>query len=84
MPEGDKLLEKMRRSKAGWKFNDIERLYISFGFEKHEGVNHTLFIHPDFLELRASVARHRNLAIGYIQYAIKLIEKLKKLKGEVR
>jgi hypothetical protein len=39
-----------------------------------------MYIHPDFPELKATVTRHRSLAIGYIQYAIKLIDKLKKLK----
>ncbi|MBI2252928.1 MAG: hypothetical protein HYU63_09370 [Armatimonadetes bacterium] len=75
----NKLLDKMRRSKKGWRFNDVENLYIGFGFEKYEGGKHTIFIHPDFPELRATVARHSSLAIGYIQVAIKLIDKLNKL-----
>jgi hypothetical protein len=80
MPKKDKLLEKMRRNKVGWKFNDLNNLYIKYGFEKCEGSNHTMYIHPDFPELKGTVTRHRSLAIGYIQYAIKLIDKLKKLK----
>lgn len=80
MSKGDRLLEKMRRSKAGWKFNDLESLYIKFGFEKYEGSKHTMYIHPDFPELRATVTRHSSLAIGYIQFAIKLIDRLKELK----
>lgn len=80
MPKKDKLLEKMRRNKIGWKFNDLNNLYIKYGFEKYEGSNHTMYIHPDFPELKGTVTRHRSLAIGYIQYAIKLIDKLKKLK----
>lgn len=79
MSKDEKLLEKMRRSKTGWRFNDIESLYMSFGFEKYEGSKHAMFIHPDFPELRATVARHRSLPIGYIQFAIKLIDKLKEL-----
>lgn len=80
MPKKDKLLEKMRRNKVGWKFSDLNKLYIKYGFEKCEGSNHTMYIHLDFPELKATVTRHRSLAIGYIQYAIKLIDKLKKLK----
>lgn len=76
----DVLLEKMRKNKAGWKFNNLDNLYIKFGFEKHEGSKHTMYIHPDFPELRATVTRHRSLAVGYIQFAIKLIDRLKELK----
>ena len=80
MPKKEKLLGKMRRNKVGWKFNDLNNLYIKYGFEKCEGSNHTMYIHPDFPELKGTVTRHRSLAIGYIQYAIKLIDKLKKLR----
>lgn len=63
------------------KFNDIENLYTRFGFEKYEGSKHTMFIHPDFPELRATVARHRSLPIGYVRFAIRLIDRLKKLQA---
>lgn len=82
MSRSDKLLEKMRRSKTGWKFNDLESLYIKFGFEKYEGGKHTMYIYPNFPELRATVTRHKSLAIGYIQHAIKLIDRLKELKED--
>lgn len=80
MSKDEKLLDRMRRSKTGWRFNDIESLYLSFGFEKYEGGRHAMFIHPNFPELRATVARHRYLPIGYVQFAIKLIDKLKELR----
>lgn len=83
MPQADKLLEKMRNSKAGWNADDLHSLYVGFGFEFRQGGKHTIYIHPEFQELRATVARHSTLAIGYIQYAINLIEKLKKLKEGV-
>jgi len=40
-----------------------------------------MYIHPDFPELKATVTRHRSLPMGYIQFAIKLIDRLKKIKG---
>lgn len=80
MSRRDKLLEKMRKSKTGWKFNELESLYVKFGFEKYEGSRHTMYIHPDFPELRATVTRHKSLAIGYVHHAIKLIDRLKELK----
>jgi hypothetical protein len=79
MSDQEKLFERMRRSKAGWRFADLERLYLGFGFEKYEGSKHTMYIHPDFPELRATVTRHRFLPKGYIQFAIKLIDRLNKL-----
>jgi len=82
MPDRDKLLERMRRSKSGWRFSDLERLYLEFGFTKYEGSKHTMYIHPEFPELRATVTRHRSLPTGYIQFAIKLIDKLKGLREE--
>lgn len=82
MPKAEKLLEKMRNSKAGWGADDLHALYVGFGFEFREGGKHIIYIHPDFPELRATVARHNVLAIGYIQHAISLVDKLKKLKKE--
>lgn len=82
MSKTEKLLEKMRNSKAGWSADDLHTLYIGFGFDFREGGKHIIYIHPEYPELRATVARHSTLAIGYIQHAINLIDKLKKLKGE--
>ncbi len=82
MSKADKLLEKMRNSKAGWSANDLNVLYIGFGFDFREGGKHIIYIHPEFPELRATVARHSSLAIGYIKHAIHLIDRLKELKGE--
>ena len=76
MAPDDKLLEKMRRSKAGWTCDDLDELYISHGFEMREGGKHRIYIHPKFSELRATVTRSRSLPIGYITTAIKLIDKL--------
>jgi len=82
MSNKDKLLERMRRSKVGWRFSDLEKLYRSFGFEKLEGSKYTMYVHSEFPELRATVTRHRSLPIGYIQFAIKLIDRLRELKEE--
>lgn len=80
MSKAEKLLEKMRNSKVGWTFNDLHTLYVGFGFEFREGGKHTIYIHPDFPELRATVARHSPLPVGYIQHAMKLIDNLKEKK----
>ncbi|MFA5092356.1 MAG: hypothetical protein WC543_00165 [Candidatus Omnitrophota bacterium] len=81
--EDNKLLERMRCSKSGWRFTDLEKLYSKYGFEKKEGGKHALFLHPDFPELRATVTRHNSLPLGYIQFAVKLIDKLEELQEGV-
>ena len=45
MSKEDKFYEKLR-SKSGWRYRDLEALYLCFGFEKVEGGKHVLFIHP--------------------------------------
>ncbi len=62
--------------------SDLENLYVKFGFKKYEGSKHTMYIHPEFPELRATVTRHRSLPIGYIQFAIKLIDRIEELREE--
>lgn len=76
MSKAEKLYEKLR-SKGGWKYRDLEALYLRFGFEKVDGGKHALFIHPKHPDLRATVTRHNQLATGYIQHAKKIIDQLK-------
>jgi len=71
----------MRESKAGWTADDLNTLYLGFGFDSRKGGKHTVYSHPRFPELRATVTRHRSLPIGYIQTAIKLIDQLKELEA---
>ncbi|HLK57863.1 MAG TPA: hypothetical protein VKU00_14950 [Chthonomonadaceae bacterium] len=82
MSAASKILAKMRRTKADWGPQHFRTLYLAFGFEEEEGGNHTVYIHPKYPELRATVARHSPLATGYAQTALKLIDKLKELEGE--
>ncbi|MGI8926461.1 MAG: hypothetical protein ACR2HN_07410 [Tepidiformaceae bacterium] len=58
-----RLLEQMRRSKSGWGQDDLDKLYLGFGPERHEGSRHRVYIHPRYpAGLRAAVARHSPLA----------------------
>lgn len=81
MSSADSLLQKMKQSKYGWRYNDITSLYRGFEFKQREGGNHTVFFHPVHRHLIATVARHRSLAVGYIQTAIKLIDTLQELES---
>jgi predicted RNA binding protein YcfA (HicA-like mRNA interferase family) len=74
----DGLLARMLRTEHGWGADDLDRLYVSFGFRKRQGGSHTIYIHDaDPMTLRATVARHSTLPIGYIQTAIRLIRLLR-------
>lgn len=76
------LLARMVRTKAGWGPADLERLYTSFGFDMREGAKHTVYSHAaDPFNLRATVARHRELPTGYAQTAVSLIRQLKQLEA---
>jgi len=78
------LLEQMRKSKSNWKKEDIEKLYKEFGFIMRHGSNHDIVLHPEFPMLRATLARHKALPKGYVQFAVKLIERLLELqKGSI-
>ncbi len=71
-----KLLERMRRSKAGWKRRELDQLYESFGFIITHGSNHDIVKHPKYPQLRATLPRHTYLAKGYVEFAIKMIDDL--------
>lgn len=72
-------LEQMRRSKANWKKQDIEKLYWEFSFTIRHGGSHDIVAHPEFPALRATLARHNKLPKGYVQFAVKLIDRLLEL-----
>ena len=81
MASVERLLERMRRSKAGWRLADLEKLYVGLGFEAREGGKHRIYIHPEFPELRATVTRSRSLAKGYIEHALHLAKRLKEMEA---
>ncbi len=77
----ERLLERARRSVAGWKRTDLDRLYLSFGFTISHGSKHDIAKHPLYPDLRATLTRDKSLAKGYIATAIKLIEALQERQG---
>jgi hypothetical protein len=77
--KAEKLLEQMRNSKNNWKRADLDRLYEGFGFVILHGGSHDIAKHPEFPQLRATLPRHRELAKGYVEFAVKLIERLQDL-----
>ena len=73
----EKLFERMRLSKADWGADDLHTLYVGFGFDCEQGSKHTLYIHPVWHDLRATVGRHSPLAIGYVTTALKLVREVR-------
>lgn len=74
-----KLLERMRQTKSGWKARDLIALYEGFGFVVKHGASHDIVKHPDFpelLELRATIPRHNELLVTYVDRAVKQIDRL--------
>ena len=68
------LLDRMRRSKTGWRARDLERLYVGFGFRLTEGAKHTLYRHPKHKELRATVKWADPIPTGYVVTAVRLVD----------
>jgi hypothetical protein len=75
-----KLLERMRQSKSNWKRRDLDSLYIGFEFIITHGKKHDIVKHPDYPLLRTTLPRHSKLAKGYVEKAIKLVDKLLEMK----
>jgi hypothetical protein len=81
METGDKILERMRRTKFGWGQCDFERLLTHFGFAYREGRDR-VYYHPKYRQLLMLVARHGELKPAYARQAVKLIDELKRLEAE--
>ena len=82
MDKAEKLLVRMRASKADWGEKDLETLLVGFGFQFREGKSHRLYFHPKYPQLFATVARHTSLAKGYVSTAIRLVDKLRELEKQ--
>ncbi len=80
--KAEKILEQMRNSKSNWKRADLDTLYEGFSFIITHGGNHDIVKHPNFPQLRATLPRHRQLAKGYVEFAVKLVDKLLELQKE--
>ena len=76
------LLNRMRATKTGWRDIDLRKLYLGLGFEVREGGKHSVYIHPRYSELRATVTRSRSLAKGYIAHAVGLAQRLEELEAQ--
>jgi predicted RNA binding protein YcfA (HicA-like mRNA interferase family) len=77
--KGEKLLERARNSKAGWKARELVTLYEEFGFTIREGKgSHKVVTHPDYDDLGGVISVHpsKEVGKGYVDSALKDIEEL--------
>ena len=73
----------MQRSpKSGWGQDDIDRLLQGFGFTAKEGGKHRLYKHPKLPQVRLTIARHNDLAVGYVVDAVKAVRALLQIDQE--
>lgn len=78
----EKLRERMRATKHGWTADDLESLYEGFGFTYRDRGKHRVYSHPAYPALIATVARGNKLPVGYVQFALKLLDRLDDLQQE--
>lgn len=81
MAKHQKILEAMRRTKAGWKPRDFEALYTGFGFESIDLGKHKKYRHPAHPTLWTTVKRADPLSKAYANDAVKLIDQLQAIEG---
>ncbi len=80
MSRAEKLRKRMTQTKADWTGEDLERLYLGYGFQVREGSKHRIYSHPVHRHLRATVTRSpQAVATGYIQEALSLLDQLDEL-----
>lgn len=76
----EKLLERMRNSKAGWRRGDLDRLYLGFDFIIEHRKRHDIAKHRDYPTLRATLPRHNEIGKAYVNDAVDNIDLLLVLK----
>ena len=76
MSRGEKILQRMRATKSGWRPRDFDAVYSAYGFDREEATNHTKYWHPRYKELWMTVTRHVPMSKGYADDAVALIDEL--------
>lgn len=76
MTRPDRLLVRMRASKADWSTDEVLAVYRSRGFLVSSGGKHWKVRHPTYPELIATVRRSDPLPTGYIETLLELVDEL--------
>lgn len=75
MSQREKLLERARKSPAGWHKRDLDSLYSKWGFTIEERARHTMYRHPKHADLVTVITRSSGeVSSRYVQDAVALID----------
>jgi hypothetical protein len=75
--KAEKLLMKLRQTKAGWTARDLAKLYDHFGFTIRSGKKHDIITHPDIPDVRDMLPHESGeIQPDYARDALKSIEKV--------
>jgi hypothetical protein len=77
--KAEKILERMRRTGAGWKPAHFRTLLTGFGFDAIDAAKHTKYRHPSYPQLWIMIPRADPLSKEYAKDAIGLVDKLAEL-----
>ena len=69
----------MRRTKFGWKPQDLRSVYLHKGFLVESGAKHDLYQHRKYLHLIATVRRSDPVKPAYIEKLIDLVDEADRL-----
>ncbi len=78
----DRLLERAKRTKHGWKRRDLDALYTGFGFEIEDREKHRYYVHPLYPFLIGSAPKGRDITAGFVADAVRIVGKLIALKDQ--
>ena len=76
MASARNLLARMQRTSVGFTSEEVRRVYQWLGFDFRDKGDHTVYFHPEFPDLMASVTRSRSLPPGYIRHLVGLADRL--------
>lgn len=79
MTKAEKLLQRMRQTPNEWSPDVFEKIYVGFGFNKHEGGNHTTYTLKQY-NLKEQIPRHNPVAPCYARSTVEIIDKLLAMK----
>jgi len=79
--KAQKLLDRTRRTGAGWGQSHYARLFAGFGFLTREGGNHTIYWDPDEKSNRVQVPRHGELKAWVAKKAVEAIDRKLRREG---
>lgn len=80
--KGEKLLERLRNAPTNCTRDEIEALYLAFGFEIRHGAKHDVVKHSELPDFRQTLPRHSRVLIAYVKIAERAVDELRRVRSE--